>query len=811
MAGEMKNIYWFEELSKENLLQAGGKGANLGEMMRAGLPIPPGFVVSVGAYYRAIRENNLASFIESKLRNLDVQDAAALQRASDEIKRAIERAPVPNDIRADIVRAYNKLCGVTGIPSANQEVLVAVRSSATAEDLPTASFAGQQATFLNVKGAEQVVDAVRRCWASLFEARAIYYRVQNGFDHMRVGLSAVVQKMIQSESSGVMFTADPVTGDASKIIIEAGFGLGEAVVSGQITPDNYIVDKQTLRILEKNISRQETMIIRTPSGATERVEVPEEIQEKQKTSDEFIVQIAKLGRAIEKHYAFPQDIEWAVERGRVYITQSRAITTIKGKSGSATEATPSEKPVKTEKNAVGESASESKSVGESAVEAKVLLRGLGASPGIASGTVKLVTDKSQLSKITRGDVLVTEMTSPDFVPAMKRASAIVTNAGGMTCHAAIVSRELGIPCVVGSKNATSVLRDGQIVTVDAKRGVVYEGKIALEAPTKEDAARNGGLSDAQAIVVAGGVSYTTGTKIYVNIADTEVAEKVAQKDVDGIGLLRAEFMIAGLGVHPNKLAKEGRANEFIDMLAENLRRICTAFDPRPVIYRANDFKTNEYRGLPGGEEFEPHEENPMIGYRGCFRYVMDPTVFKMEIEAIKKVREEYGLKNLWLMIPFVRTVEEFVKCKQICEENGLRQNQDFKLGIMCEVPSTVIMAEEFCEAGVDFMSIGSNDLTQLTLGADRDSGMFAKFMDERDPAVMRSIQLVIERCHKHGVPVGICGQAPSVYPTFAEKLVEYGIDSISVNPDVIERTRKIVASAENKVMLRQLAELTKKK
>ncbi|MFH0974085.1 MAG: phosphoenolpyruvate synthase, partial [Candidatus Micrarchaeota archaeon] len=640
--------------------------------------------------------------------------------------------------------------------------------------------------------------------ASLFEARAIYYRVENGFEHVKVGLSAVVQKMIQSESSGVMFTADPVTGDRSKIIIEAGFGLGEAVVSGQITPDNYAVDKETLRITDKFIAQQEMMIIRLPSGKTDHADVPEEIQEKQKTSDDFIVQIAKFGRAIEKHYAYPQDIEWAIENGRVYITQSRAITTIKGKGegtgfgAAAKSGTPANEAAPAA--VVATKATDAKN----AKDAKVILKGLGASPGIASGVVKLVTDKNQLAKITKGDILVTEMTSPDYVPAMKRASAIVTDAGGMTCHAAIVSRELGIPCIVGSKTATSVLKEGQTVTVDAKRGVVYDGKIALEAPAQSAATTAG------TITVMGGGGYTTGTKIYVNIADADVAEKVAQKEVDGIGLLRAEFMIAGLGVHPNKLAKDGRSREFIDMLVENLRRICSAFDPRPVIYRANDFKTNEYRGLPGGEEFEPKEENPMIGYRGCFRYVLDPTVFKMEIEAIKKVRNEYGLKNLWLMIPFVRTVEEFEKCKQICEENGLPQNQDFKLGIMCEVPSTVIMAEEFCEAGVDFMSIGSNDLCQLTLGADRDSGIFAKYFDERDPSVMRSIKLVIERCHKHGIPCGICGQAPSVWPSVAEKLVEFGIDSMSVNPDVIERTRKIVASAENKVMLRRLADLTKK-
>jgi len=765
----MKTIYWLEELDRNSLAVAGGKGANLGEMVNSGFPVPPAFVVSSGAYFEFVKAAGLEPLIRGEVA-VDVQDTAKLQKASARIKQAIVEARMPKETRSEIIRAYNKLCGTELIPSMKDELKVAVRSSATAEDLPEASFAGQQATFTNVSGADGVVKAVQDCWASLFEARAIYYRVQNGFDHMRVGLCAIVQKMVDSEKSGILFTVNPVTEDADAIVIEAVFGLGEAIVSGAVMPDSYIVDKKSLAIRDKDIAKQDIMIVRAPNGGDETVGVPEEMREVQKITDEDIVALAEIGRKIEEHYAAPQDIEWAIEAGKRYIVQSRAITTL------------------------GKKKKEVKAMAAS--DGKALLRGMGASPGVASGPVKIIRDSSEIDLVKKGDVLVAKMTSPDYVPAMKRAAAIVTDAGGMTCHAAIVSRELGVPSIVGTKEATTVLKDGQIITVDAKRGIIYDGEVAIEGATKAGEAQ-------QAAVVAAPAHAVTGTKIYVNVAAPEKAEEVGAKDCDGVGLLRAEFMIAGLGVHPKKLVKEHREQEFIDAVANGLRTVCSAFYPRPVIYRATDFKTNEYRNLEGGAEFEPQEENPMIGYRGCLRYVKDPDVFRMELRAIKKVREEFGMKNLWLMIPFVRTLHELRVCKQLTEEEGLPRTYDFKFGIMCEVPSTVILAEEFCEIGIDFMSIGSNDLTQLTLGVDRDSALVAEDFDERDPSILKSVKAVIEGCHKHGVRVGICGQAPSVYPEFAEALVEYGIDSISVNPDVIDVTRRIVASAEMKALLKK--------
>ncbi|MFH1107037.1 MAG: phosphoenolpyruvate synthase [Candidatus Micrarchaeota archaeon] len=818
----MKHVYWFKELDRSSLAIAGGKGANLGEMFNHGLPVPEGFIVSADSYFSFIRGCGLDNVIKELTAGLDSEDTGKLEQISVRLKQAIVAQRVPDDIRAEIVSGYNRLCGSTSfIPAQGEEVFVAVRSSATAEDLPEASFAGQQATFLNVKGADNLVQAVKACWASLFEARAIYYRAQQHFDNLRVGIAVVVQRMVQSDKSGVMFSVDPVGMNEDQLVIEAGFGLGEAVVSGAITPDLYVVDKPSMKIIEKQVNRQDMMIVRSSAGNQE-VRVPDELQEVQKLSEDEILQLAAYGVKIEQHYSFPQDMEWAIEGKRVYIVQSRAITTLKRKQAAggikdqrtdnveevkevAVEGENKEPAVEGPKKPLADDPFEVK---ETPLEqAKEILHGIRASPGIAWGPVKVMKDMSEITKVYAGDILVTRMTTPDFVPAMKKASGIVTDEGGATCHASIVSRELGIPCVVGTREATKKLKDGDIITVDAFRGVVYEGRVAFEEEKAKSAAGKGSAA------VAGAVSkpvVITGTKIYVNLAEPEKADQVAAENVDGVGLLRAEFMLAGIGKHPKMLIKEGRQKEFVDSLAKGLRKFCAAFSPRPVIYRATDFKTNEYRNLEGGAEFEPQEENPMIGFRGCFRYVKEPEVFALELEAIKKVREQYGMTNLWLMIPFVRRVHEYKVCKEMAEKAGLKRNDDFKMGIMCEIPSTVILADEFCEAGLDFFSIGSNDLTQLTLGVDRDSPTVAEDFDERDHAVMRSLKHVIETCHKYGVKVGICGQAPSVYPEFAEALVRYGIDSISVNPDVIELTRERVASVETKIMLERLKYLADK-
>jgi pyruvate, water dikinase len=778
----MAHVKWFEQLDKGSLNEAGGKGANLGEMTQNNFPIPPGFVVVSGAYFMHLDRNGIRGEIEKILTGLDVNNTDVLNAASEEIKSLIISHEMPQEIRTDIVAAYRDLSTRLG-----HEPFVAVRSSATAEDLPNASFAGQQSTYLNVRGEDDVVEFVKACWASLFEPRAIFYRVENNFEHMKVGLAAVVQAMVQSERAGVMFTVDPISQDRNVITIEAGYGLGETVVSGQITPDTYRVAKSSFMILDKSISKQEWMLAKVGSSEkNEKVFIKDEAQSRQKIPDETVIEIAKIGARIEEHYGSPQDIEWAVNGGKLYITQSRPITTLKkeGQSPAASQA-PGVSTVESRKHSV--------------TSAKLLLRGLAASPGVGTGKVRILKSAKEGMKMEQGDVLVTSMTTPDYVPSMKKASAIVTDQGGMTSHAAIVSRELGIPCIVGTTTATTTLTDGQIVTVDGEKGMLYEGEVQVRA--KEEAAPGGMVAFKPELPA-------TGTKIYVNLAEADLAEKTAKLSADGVGLLRAEFMIAGIGQHPRKMLEEGRQQEFIDKLAEGLQKFAQAFYPRPVVYRATDFKTNEYRNLEGGEKYEPKEENPMMGYRGAARYIEEPELFKMELEAIKKVRGEFGLKNLWLMIPFVRRIGELRAIREIMAEVKLYRTRDFKLWIMVEVPSTVILIDQFCQEGIDGISIGTNDLTQLTLGIDRDNATLAKGFDERNEAVYRSIQRVVETCNRYGVTSSLCGQAPSVYPEFAEKLVEFGITSISVNPDSIEKARRTVASAEQKVILRRLATLT---
>ncbi|MCX6776594.1 MAG: phosphoenolpyruvate synthase [Candidatus Micrarchaeota archaeon] len=771
----MENILWFSQVGKEDVGKVGGKGANLGEMAGVGLPVPNGFCTTSDAYFVFLKANGIDKAIAKITENLDVEDTQKLNAASDEIKALILSARMPDAIRTDIIKAYNKLCGVDVMPSESEEKYVAVRSSATAEDLPEASFAGQQETYLNIKGADNVLKAVQMCWASLFGSRAIYYRQEKGFDHLKVGLAAVVQEMVQSEKAGVMFTSDPITNDPNRISIEAAYGLGEIVVSGSVTPDRYTVKKDTMEIIERDIAQQTWMITKI-NGKNEHVNIKDEMQERQKLSDNEIIELANYGKEIEEHYGWPQDSEWAISRGQVFIVQSRPITTIK-KGG-------------------GESVVEG---GSSVANAEIILRGSGASPGVAVGKVKMIPTAKDIGRMEKGDILVTEMTSPDYVPAMKKAAAIITNSGGATCHAAIVSRELGVPCIVGTKEATKILHDGDLVTVDAKMGVVYKGKVDIAVAKKPE----GGAGVVSAPLV-------TGTKIYLNLGEPELAEKMSSLNVDGVGLFRAEFMIAGIGLHPRKALEEHKEQEYTDKLAEGMRQMCAAFYPRPVVYRATDFKTNEYRNLEGGEKYEPKEENPMMGYRGCSRYTSEPDVFKLEVDAIRKVREVYGLKNLWLMIPMVRTIEEIRGVKKLLEKFGLERNRDFKLWIMVEVPSTIFLAEEFCQEGIDGISIGSNDLTQFILACDRDSSTLAAKFDERNEAILKALKHIIRICNKNGVTTSICGQAPSVYPEYSEKLVEFGINSISVNPDMVDVTRRNVASAEKKLMLKKLREFTDK-
>jgi pyruvate, water dikinase len=786
----MKNVMWFKELSKKSLAEAGGKGANLGEMLQNGFPIPNGFVVTAGSYYKHLDANNLRGPIQRILDKLDVNDNDALMKASEDIKEMIVKGTMPVDVHNDIITSYKQLNEMVG-----RQVYVAVRSSATAEDLPTASFAGQQSTYLNVFGADDVVTSVKDCWASLFEPRAIFYRVENKFDHMKVGLAAVVQMMVQSEKAGVVFTVDPLYQDPGILSIETAYGLGEVVVSGQVTPDTYRVDKKEFGILDKSVVKQPWMLIKM-DGKNKRVEIKDEAQGRQKLTDMEIKDLAKICRKIEEHYGYPQDIEYGFEKDNLYIVQARPITTLTDKKG-LEKGTGGELVNADTKSAVKDAPKAPQGVGQ----AKILVKGLSASPGMGMGRVKIIRSSKEIKNMEKGDVLVTEMTTPDFVPGMKKAAAIVTDTGGMTSHAAIVSRELGVPCVVGTGNATAVLKDGMDVSVDGSHGIIYEGLVS--AP---EAAAKPGAGSATIVSAAAPV---TGTKIYVNLADVDQAEKVSALQCDGIGLLRAEFMMAGIGQHPRKMLDEGRSQEYVDKLADDMRRFAAAFYPRPVVYRASDFKTNEYRNLEGGEKYEPHEENPMMGYRGAARYIREPELFKLELAAIRKVREEYNLRNLHLMIPFIRRIGELRAIKDIMNEVQLFRTRDFKLWIMVEVPSTVVLIDQFCKEGIDGISIGTNDLTQLTLGIDRDNATMAKGFDERNEAVLRSLKRVITTCNKFGVTSSLCGQAPSVYPEFAEKLVEFGITSMSVNPDAVDRTRKIVASAEQKITLHRLAKLVK--
>ena len=757
-----KVIAWFQEIGKEDLIQVGGKGANLGELTKNQIPVPPGFVVTAPTYFYFLETTQLRAEIASLLNILNLEDSRQLQSVAYQIKNLISQAPMPSEIAQEIEQAYKKM----------GKGLVAVRSSATAEDLPDASFAGQQRTFLNVQGEKEVVRATQDCWASLFEPRAIYYRQEKGFDHFQVGIAVPVQRMVQSDASGVILTVEPITSDRSKIVVEAILGLGEAIVSGEVTPDMFIVNKADFRIIEKKIGRQEWQLVKSPVRSLGRMEsnikvtIPPAAQSRQKLSDKDILTLARLGKKIEDLYKFPQDIEWAKENSNFYIVQSRPITTL----------TASVKAKEAEQVVLGEGVA-------------CLITGAAASPGIGAGPVRILLSPDEMDKVLHGDVLVAKMTTPDFVPAMKRASAIVTNEGGRTCHAAIVSRELGIPCVVGTKNATETLHEDQVITVDGKGGKVYEGRLVMVTPASDSTP------------VSCPVEVKTKTKVYVNLAEPELAEKVAALGPDGVGLLRAEFIIARIGEHPRYMLAQKRGDEFVERLATGISTFARAFEPRPVVYRTTDFKTNEYRELRGGKEFEGEEANPMIGYRGCSRYIRELETFQLELEAIKRVRQYY--RNLWIMLPFVRTVKELSKTKTILEAVGLRQSPDLKLWMMVEVPSNIILLDKFLDVGIDGISIGSNDLTQLILGIDRDNAMLADDFDERNEAVMTALEIAITTCKRRGVTASICGQAPSVYPELTEKLVEWGITSVSVSPDMIHQTRQIVAAAEAKIGSRE--------
>lgn len=758
-----------ENISRHDIATAGGKGANLGELLAAGLPVPAGFVVTVDAYRRFAEAGRLTEEITRRIHGLDVEDTVRLDEASASLRDLIQHTHVPGDVRDSIIKAYLDLSHDTGAHAP----FVAVRSSATAEDSAAFSFAGMFQSFLDVRGDEALLDAIVNCWASAFTSRVVFYRARNQLESEPL-IAVVVQLMARSEKSGVVFTADPATGDRKNIVIEAALGLGEVVVGGQVAPDRHVVDKETLTTLDTRLGKKSFMLVRdAEAGGVHRVDLAGDPRESEQTlTEEEIRSIAELALRIERHYGAPQDIEFAIERGRIYITQTRPITTLH--------------------RTVSISAS-----GSEAAPPQLLLRGLAASPGSATGTVRILRKASDGQRLQPGDVMVASMTSPDWVPVMRRAAAIVTDAGGMTSHAAIVSRELGIPCIVGAHDATTVLKEGSIVTVDATVGTVMAGRSEAAAGV-----RPASTSQAPQVVAAPrGALTNTATRLYVNLAEPDLADEIAGRDVDGVGLLRAEFLLlsALANTHPRQMLAERRGEQFVARMAEGIGRIARAFHPRPVIYRAMDFRSNEFRGLAGGDRYEPNEANPMIGLRGCYRYTRQPELFSLELSALREVRTRCD--NVHLMIPFVRTGSEFRACRKLIDESGIMAAGRMELWVMAEVPSVVTWLAEYVRLGVTGVSIGSNDLTQLVLGVDRDNEQLAEIYDERDPAVVEAIRAIITRCRELGVSCSICGQAPSVYPEYAEMLVRYGIDSVSVTPDAVERTRHNIARAEQRIIL----------
>jgi pyruvate,water dikinase len=786
-------VLWFESLRKTDIPSVGGKNANLGEMTSAGIPVPPGFAITAFSYKRFIEETGIASKIYEIIKETvtNPNDPKQFEIASKKIRELVEATPMPKDIENAARSAYADMCKRIGV----NDVFVAVRSSATAEDLADASFAGQQETFLNIRGPDEVIEATVKCWSSLFTPRAIFYRTEKGFAHEKVFISVGVQKMVNSRAAGVMFTINPVTGDGNQIVIEGNHGLGEAVVSGAVTPDDFVVDKKALKITDRRLAKKTIQYIRDPNtGKTVHVEVPADKQEQPCISDDEILRLAEMAKRIEQHYGKAQDIEWAIDRdlafpGNLFIVQSRPETVWSQKLAEAPMKAEIEKPAET---------------------LKVAVRGIAAGKrGFGVGKAKVVTNPEEAAKVMqKGDILVTEMTNPDFVPFMKLAGAIVTDKGGVTCHAAIVSRELGIACVVGTENATKLMVTGTEYTVDSRSGIVYEG--AMQALREQLSSAAG--TTATGTAVSSGIFQSvpvTATKIYMNLGVPEKVEEYKDLPFEGIGLMRMEFILASyIGEHPMSFVETGRSQVFVDKLAEGIATVARAIQPRPVIVRFSDFKTNEYRELKGGEKYEIVEANPMLGWRGCSRYISEwyEKAYRLECQAIRKCRKEWGLKNVWVMLPVVRTVWEAKKVLEIIREEGLERSKDFKVWFMAETPSIAILADEFSKL-CDGFSIGSNDMTQGILMIDRDSERLGQmgYFDERDPAVQRILSHLIRVAHENDVTVSICGEGPSNLPDFAEFLVRAGIDSISVNNDAVIATKRLVASIERKIMLEELA------
>jgi len=793
-----KYVLWFEEITSKDVPLVGGKNASLGEMFsqltQKGVAIPDGFALTSEAFWYYLKENKIDTKIKEAFSKFNPKSLESLKITGKTCRQLILKSEFPKDLKKDILESYKKLSQ----KYERKNVDVAVRSSATAEDLPSASFAGQHETFLNVSGSVKLLKAIKDCMASLFTDRAISYRDEKGFDHLKIALSVGVQKMVRSDlsSAGIMFSLDTETGFKNVILINGTFGIGEMIVKGQITPDQFYIFKPTLRepfkpIISKSIGRKTKKYIYGKGGGLKEVKVSEKDQLKFSITDEEVLILAKWALIIEDHYSqkagkwMPQDMEWAKdgETGKLFIVQSRPETIHAVKS----------------KVSVEEYRTETKQ--------KALLEGIAVGSKVVQGKVKIISDISKMMQFTKGEILVTKMTDPDWVPLMRIASAVITDEGGKTCHAAIVARELGITCIVGAKGATKLLKDGQIVTLDCSQGLsgrVFAGKVPFKIERYN-------LDEIPELPV----------KIMANIGAPEIAFKFASLPVNGVGLAREEFIVAEkIRIHPlalyhlnkikdKKIKKEieeitfgykDKKQYFVDKLAEGISHIAAAFYPKPVVLRLSDFKTNEYKGLIGGEFFEGEESNPMLGFRGASRYLDKDFLpaFEMECSAIKKAREKFGLNNIVVMVPFCRTPEEGKGVLQLMQKTGLEKGKDgLKVIVMCEIPSNVILAEEFLEV-FDGMSIGSNDLTQLTMGMDRDNARIAHIADERNIAVKKMIKKVIKLCKEKGKYSGICGEAPSIWPEFAQFLIEEGIESISLNPESVIKTILSLAQLNKK-------------
>jgi len=782
---DKKLILWFKDINSNDVSLVGGKNASLGEMYsklsKKEINIPNGFATTSQAYWYFLKKNNLLPKLKALFKDIDVKNIKNLQTIGRKARNLILAAEFPDDLKREIIKAYRELSKKYGQENLYPVIDVAVRSSATAEDLPSASFAGAHETYLNVKGEQKLLKAVKKCITSLFNDRAISYREEKGFDHFKIALSVGVQKMVRSDlaSSGVIFTLDTESGFQNVVLINSIYGVGEMIVKGRITPDEFYIFKPTLKegydsIITKNLGTKNKKYIYSKKGGLKEINVPKEDRLKFSLKDQEILILAKWACKIEEHYGRPQDIEWAKdgETGRLFIVQSRPETIYAPKIGRIYE----EYQIKTAR--------------------KPILTGIAIGSKIGQGKAKVIESISKISAFQKGEILVTKITDPDWVPVMRIASAIVTEEGGKTAHAAIVSRELGVPCIVGAKKATKVLKTGQNITVDCTtgKGRIFEGKIPFKIKKYD-------LKTIPKLPV----------KIVVNIGAPEIAFKTSFLPVEGVGLARQEFIIAEkIRIHPlalyhfkqlkdrelkRKIAEltiehKDKKDYFVKELTEGIAQIASAFWPNPVIVRLSDLKTNEYRALIGGELFEPEEQNPMLGWRGASRYYDDKfkPAFEMECRAIKRARNRFGLKNIWLMIPFCRTPEEGKKVLDLLSKNGLKKGKDgLKIIVMCEIPSNVVLAEKFLKI-FDGMSIGSNDLTQLILGMDRDNAYIGHIADEFNEASKEMIKKVIKICRQKKKYIGICGDAPSTIPGFAKFLIESGITAISLSPDAVIKT-----------------------